>query len=329
MAVEEAASVDEEVRTQVADDFGSDSSPMEDTAAADATTDAAVSGDDDFDDDDSDTDDAPPPVEVEFSPDVLSKAEFYGFTAEEARYFGTPEALERTLAMIDRRQAAEARAEMERGDTKHEETSPTATTNSAGDGSGAFEKFDLGINPEEFEPEVAKLLTGLNDHYHGLAAKQHSELEALKSQLSQVTGHFEAEAATRISADMDKFFDELPDTFKDVFGKGKLDALAPKGWHAANRIKLWEEMKVLQEVDAKHGRKPRTFQQLQQSALHSLHSDKLKTIARKEVKGEVEARKKQAVARPSSRKEKPLSEDDTLRRIARDWATDKGLNADD
>lgn len=298
--------------------------------------------------DDGSDDDATPSAKASapagddgFSAELLASAEQYGFTADEAKAFGSPDHLQRAMTALDRKAAAWAREEQKKtgqaadaGKTADQTPAspapasgsaapatpaakpatppaqtPAAAANPAAAADASLDKFKLELDPNEYDEGTISVLNGLNDHYDGLVRSLRGELDSLKSQLGMVSGRMQADEGARFVEQMDSFFDGLGDEFKETFGKGKLDDFRPDAQELANRQKLVEEMNALALADEKVGRKRSSTSDLAKRALNVLHADKLETIARKKVTDQVQKRNGQAISRPTGRTDKVRSPD--------------------
>ena len=251
------------------------------------------------------------PEADEFDAELLAEAGKYGFSADESRSFGSRQNLETALAAQDRQLAALGRGELNaltESDEVNGQVRQQQPQQSPSDAARPFDKFKLELDPAEYDEPQIKALNGLNDHYDNIARKQDEYLRqqaeviaSLDDQLNQITGHFRAEASTRNERDLDTFFTSLGDGFGDLFGKGEMRLLNQGGNEAKNRNALVEEMSALRIADAKLNRPTSTTSQLAQRALRSLHGDRLKTLARKDIEDKLAQRRSQTIEQPRSR----------------------------
>lgn len=303
-----------------------------------------------------------------FTKELLAEAREYGYTDEEAKSFGTSDNLLKSMAAHDRMAAEFGRRQQQTNNGEGEEqtdaqksektmTDPviqqqeqqrqqeearraaetrsrqqpkTTDTNDK----PTLEKFKLdraALLEQGFDEPTVDLLSGINDHYHGQSEKLHKQLEESNQRLSQVTGRFQAEDAARYAESMDTFFGELSakgDEFRDMYGEGNVSSISLNSPEGKNRLKLLEEMDALQFADRIVGRRS-SLAQLQQRAFRSLHGDKLKTIARNEVRKEVDERRNQSVSRPTSRRTKSRDSDSAAGEFANSFFKDRGMEVDE
>ena len=249
----------------------------------------------------------------DFGSELLSQAEMYGFTADDAKAFGSEEALRRAMVAMDRRGVAYIREKLsqqapEEKPAEPAKPEPKATAEQQAADLAAFDKWKAEVDPTQYDEDTLKLFNGLNDHYDALVRKQHSTIQAneskvaaLEAQLQAITGRFQAEDAARVTEQFDTFVNSLGEEYADLFGKGTARDLKPTDPVFANRQKLFQEMEMLKWADEVAKRPPLSVSQLAQRALLLLHGDRIKTTARKEVLKKVTQQRGTAVERPSQR----------------------------
>jgi hypothetical protein len=251
----------------------------------------------------------------------LEQAKFYGFSEDEAKAFGSRELFEKATIALDRQAAQFGREQLKAYEGQEqqapaeqprdangrflprEQASPQAPETPTG-----FEKLDLskfGVN-DEWDEDTVKLLNGLNDHYDGTIrqllernSQQEQLLAMVAQQLIQTSGKTNADESQSFVTEMDSFFDGLGEEFGDLFGKGPVRLLAQGSPELSNRSKLLEEMRVLDIADAQANRPRQSYKDLAQRAVRSLHYDRIKTSARKEVEKTLKERQGQQLNRAS------------------------------
>jgi hypothetical protein len=270
--------------------------------------------------------------EAGFRDELLQRAEDAGFTAEDAKAFGSPENLARALAAQDRALALLGRQEL--GMQSPEATPEQAKepekqeAQPAPDISG-MEKFKIELDPDDYSEELTKAVTGMNDHYDSIVREQGSLLKQivpaileLHQELTQFTGHSQAEAVAQFEQELDTSFTTLGDEYKDKFGAGPIRQLDPNSSEYINRNKLVEEMNAIAAGEARarpNGRPASSRSQLFQRALYSLYPDAIKSTVRKEILGKAQERNGQSLARPTGRQSKPLTGEERAVKTAEAW----------
>lgn len=287
------------------------------------------------------------PAAEEFDATTLERAGRLGFSAEEAKAYGSKADLEghldRTQLVLDQQAAAWARAQLEsgqsddaRGGAPSGEQSQQAQQQAA---QTALDKFKVELDPSEYDEAQLKAINGINDHYHAIAEKQSAEnkqllghLEVLAKEVLSLkqthTGQTKAEDPAQLTRDVDTFAASLGDEFKDIYGVG--DKTPPQGSLSfIARAKLAEEMGLLAFAEGKANRPRSSNQELLQRALRVLHPDKIKTAARKEVAAAVQKRSKQAISRPSGHNGKKITGDGEAVSFAAQFLRDNAVDDDD
>jgi hypothetical protein len=270
-----------------------------------------------------------------FDDDLLSYAEFHGFTADEARDFGSPELLQKMLIKLDKQAADWGRKQLAAQEPQQDRQPAAQSNANAQNGQqqsnqqpSTFEKFKLTLDANSFDEEAIKALNGINDHYDSAFRKQQEQLQALAQFVidqhqgqQQITGQQTAEANARMEQELDTFFGGLGDEFSDIFGKEPLQKLTANDPKVTARNRLLEEMNVLRfAYQNTAGKKVPTDSDLRRRALAALYPEKLTTAARKEVADKVAQRRTQAVARPGGHRAKPMTGEEKAMQRERDFA---------
>lgn len=287
----------------------------------------------------------------EWDDSILKTAEQYGFTADEAKAYGSRDAFERTLVALDRqaskfgreRLQVEAQQEQAAGPprdeygrfVKREEQQPTSQQQQQA--ANEYKKYELGISETEWDPETVKVLQGLNDHYDQVSRQQQERLELTERVLSMIgerfvqdTGKSQADDSMKLTTEMDAFFGGLGDEFKDTFGKEAVNKLLASSPQVAARNQLVEEMMVLKYADAQSNRPAQSYPELAQRALRSLHFDKFQATARKQITEQLKQRQGQQIARVSGQNGKPKNRLEAAIKRVEDVYRSKGFSlADD
>lgn len=255
--------------------------------------------------------------------DLVNEAvERLGITAAAAKALG--DNLVDVLASFDRATSGIFRDAITKGE---QEPEPVARTPEPEPPKPVAEKFKLELDPDVYDEEQIKVFTSLQD-------KLNSQDEIIKAMaqlvissqrgVEQITGQTQAEAESRYESLADGFFANLGDGFRDLFGVTPMRSLAMNSPLRTSRNEVVEEAHVLKAVDLQKGRKALTDEQYLQRALRTLHTDKLKTIARKEVLTDVDQRRKQAIHRPSGHNSSQLTARQRAEKFIADWQARTG-----
>ena len=294
-----------------------------------------------------------------FDAALLARAKKYDFTEEEARELG-PDALQRTLAAIDRRnlrawQQYQEQQEQQRqaGAAPNQPSGqqppaavpptgqangqppvqPPAKPNAAGEASRPFEKLKLNLDPAIFDEDTIPVINSINDHYDQVLQQQHQKVSQLEAVLAHVAGSFQAEESRRFANAMDTRFADLPEELHEVFGKESLAELLrkdPNSPAVKERMRINSAMSALLDTDLRNGFERPSDDELFQRAVHSLQHAHTETLARKKISKEIAARRGQAVNRPTARKTKPATPEKAAGNFANNFYRERGFaDADD
>lgn len=313
--------------------------------------------DDDLQDELDADDDAPAGEEAaadEFDDAILARAAQYQFSPEEARATGSRENLAQVLRAIDARESKAIRAML---DARQPAADPNAQAAAAEPAKpaeaaaapapaeaaahpAAFEKLKLDLTG--FDPETVKLVDTINDHYHAQHERANGELvqlreavktlagtlEGVRHEHTQITGRTKAEEQARAERDTDSFLDGLGDEFTPLYGKGRLGDIKPGSDEHKNRIEFFRETLVQRLADDAAGRHS-TESELRERAVAVLHRDLVSTTARKKIAAQLEARRGQALARPTGRQAVNPTGRERAKARERSLAREHGDDADD
>lgn len=252
---------------------------------------------------------------------VSEAVERLGISAEAAKALG--DNLVDVLASFDRATSGIFRESI-KGEPEPE---PVAKTPAPEPTPPKVEKFKLELDPDLYDEDQIKVFNTLQDKLNSQdeIIKAMAQLVISSQQgVEQITGQTQAEAESRYESLADGFFANLGDGFQDLFGAAPMRSLATNSPLRTSRNEVVEEAHVLKAVDMQKGRKPLTDEQYLQRALRTLHTDKLKSIARKEVLTDVDNRRKQAIHRPSSHNSSQLTARQRAEKFIADWQARTG-----
>ena len=212
------------------------------------------------------------PEPASFSPDVLNRAREMGLSDGEARQFGTEQALERAMALSDRRIATAYRKPP--GDKEKAAETETKPEDEIPD-----------LNPDSYDPELVEAW----DKMKG----QLKDLTEQNAQLVQVNGRRQFD---EFLGWFDQRIGQLGESYEDVFGKGASGGLATDSQEYKSRDRLIEVMEGLSPVYGDKGR-----EELFQRALKAEHGDRADENARKKIAGKLGKRQTQLTNRARNR----------------------------
>lgn len=233
-----------------------------------------------------------PDQEAEFAPALLDRARELGISTEEARSYGRPEILERSLDALDRKLGEFALGKAQPA------VAPPAAPPPIEAESPSF-KLDLDEMAEDgFDPALVKVnkgLKSLHEHYETRVAQLEGVVRQLSGQLQQGT-------AQTSEQQFDQLITDLGDEYAESFGSGSGRDLPTNGQQLANRVKLWQEIGTLKAGYAATKRRAPSDRVLFKRALAGAFGTQTETIAKQRLDTQLRDRQGQFISAPSSRK---------------------------
>lgn len=275
-----------------------------------------------------------PESDDEFSDELLKQASHYGLDEDEAREFGSVQALQRHMIHMDRQASAWARKQL---NTAPPETKPAETPKSKEAAETKpktalpddFQGIKLELDPETMSEETFSALRSVEDQFNRTLAPLVGELKELRSVHAASQQRAAEESRARFESEMDSFFDSLGEDYQELFGTGPLKSLDPNDPAVANRVALSEEMRLLAFADSVAGRRMLDTDGLARRALSALHSNQISKVERRRLKQEQEQLRRNAVARPGGRQKQALSPLELAKKNADRRAREQGHFEDD
>jgi hypothetical protein len=248
---------------------------------------------------------------------------------------------ERAMIALDKQSAKFGRDQMKAWEESQQKPAEQKPAEQAQEpvppkGKEGYKKYEIKLDPNEYERETLETLNGLNDHYDAEVRRQQEQIAMMEQVLLAVGEKFlqnsdqtKVDESQKFETEIDTFFDGLGDVFHPVFGKGAARLLPTSGKEIAARNALVEEMRVLDIADAQQNRPRQSVPELAQRALRSLHHDKIKTTVRKEILDKTKERQSQQIARPSGLNGKGPSKRDVALKRVEDFYRSKGFALSD
>lgn len=233
----------------------------------------------------------------EFSNDLLSRAEDIGFSAEEAKEFGTAKELERALRIYERKmtQRGAMAAQVQAA------PAPAALPN-ATEAMKVVEIPDL--DAKEFDPAIVNgwnaMKTLVKSQREALERSQKDSQERDRS-IKSLSDFVAQQQREQAEARFDKMIDGLGDNYHELFGKGAGNGLDPKGEHIGNRRKLAESVYALALGYSQMGKRVPAEPELFKRALGAAFGDRAETLAQKKIAEKVQKQRSQFIGRPTHR----------------------------
>lgn len=222
--------------------------------------------------------------------DLIHEAFEYGLTEAQARTFPSAEALDQALTALDAASAARAAAPEPGLATRKPPAAGAGGAPPEGEAAAA-KAFELELNEDEVSPEVAKALKQLAGHF----GPQVAELREAMEKAAEAT---RVESQLRAAAEFDTLVDGAGDEWKAKLGAGGVGDLRRTSAAYRNRMQVLRTMDDLAIGEKRRGDRPSPNKALFERALRAAFPDVAKAEARGEVKGEIDARRRQAAARP-------------------------------
>jgi hypothetical protein len=246
--------------------------------------------------------------EFEFAPELLNAA---GLTEEQARSdFGTPEAVQAAVRMLDTRFVNDGRQE-----TGAVEPPPTDDI--------IVEPSPFELPPredgEEWDPDSVKLIEAMNQRTEQLLAQRDAQIKQQQEYVQNLATQQQQADAARQLEEFDDMVNSLPDDWNGLLGKGTAYDLEPRGLHFNNRMHLEQTMNALQNGNIRSGRQPIPSDELMVRALSVAFPEQQQAVVRREVVQEVAQRQQVMTARPTQRREAAVSPVQKAGQTAEEW----------
>lgn len=227
------------------------------------------------------------------SDELLDKAFELGYTIDDLKKFDDVKSLEKEITRT---------AQLKERWDHHQ-----ARSNSVA--APAKKPEDILVDEEKPEPNWEELVElGHDPDIVALNKQSWHEAKEAKAMVRQL---LQSERQRTFEAQCDRFDDALNnigDEFKDVFGTGKRGELIEKSpEQAKNRQAVFTKMNMLRHGYLTAGQKVPPEAELIQEAVHASFYKHAQTTARNRLKNDIKRSGSQALSRPNSGGEKPLS----------------------
>lgn len=225
-----------------------------------------------------------------FDAALLDAAGAIGFSKDD---FPSAAAMEKAVLAFDQRLLSLS----QQGPEHREQPAPqqrvdaqSAAQQPQGDETG---EFQLKLDKDAFDPEIVQAFEGLHGHYQGRLSQMEQALGALLEQHQQ-------QQAAQVSAECDRFFESLGESYHEILGKGAIGDFKPDSEAFKNRSRVVLEAKALIDAYAQAGLPVKSLDTFLHKALRSAFSDKVDQANRKQISTQLRDRKGQFIARPTS-----------------------------
>jgi hypothetical protein len=190
-----------------------------------------------------------------------------------------------------------------------------------------FKKFEIPLKKEDFDlaPELVDTLNGMNDHYSKLVEDHMAKLNALSSNVSQLLTVQQERQRVEFQDRVDKGFNSLGETYKDVFGTDTVDKINSKSTQFKNRMDVLQMVDAMELGFSKMGKPIPSFDVLFKRAVSSLFAGKEKEVAKKEITDKLQKRSSMAMNRPTNTQKSPANGRESAIARVKDFYRKKGL----
>jgi hypothetical protein len=110
-------------------------------------------------------------------------------------------------------------------------------------------------NPEIYEEELLKDLTGISEHTMRHISAQQQELQQLRQTVGQMAQHQQWEAKRRETVEFDRQIQDLGAEWQELFGAGEADALRTDSPEMRNRANVYQTALQMRWLGQQQGRR--------------------------------------------------------------------------
>lgn len=243
-----------------------------------------------------------PPVEegkgAKLSDQSIAVAKRFGFSDEDIAAFKSDAQLDKTMTMLLRRGVSPEAQVQERAPQAQPLSQPAQAVATTGDDG----EFKLPAEIDEYDKPIADALKGMVDHFQKRDAVRQSEVYALATFMNRATQMAEVNS-------FDQWVSGLGDKGAKVFGSGGSLEI-PLGEQFDARNMVFRQAKELSRLYP-----ALSADKLYSRAQNMLYGDRLieeaKQEARTEVKAAIDKTRGMVTGRPSPRKGRPLTEQES------------------
>lgn len=230
----------------------------------------------------------------QFEPALIERAQEAGLSDEEARAFGTPEHLERSLSIYDRKIAATGKKLQEEHLARQKQPAEKPKEQVA----ELLKKFEFKGGEDYYDDTLRGDLMSMNDHYH-------TEVHNMKQLLALMLGAMNQQANATSEQEFDDCVSSLGDEYTEFVGRGKTSDLDPDSEELRWRNEIRDHEKVL-ALGYRHAGNPVPPRKvLNRRAASIVLADKLREraeeSARQKLEQQVKKRATQVISRPTHR----------------------------
>jgi hypothetical protein len=250
--------------------------------------------------------------------------------SEAAARFGTPQALENAVRLMDERsisywQQQEQFEQLQQRQQEEYQQQQQMQSPAADEDSEDVLELPEPHDGGEWSEEVVSLVQTIADHFNKKLAKRD---ELLESQRHFAEAYQEEKAREQLNQYVevfDGFVDKLGDEWTPIFGKGsgaEMDLNSPEVQARAHLDTVSRQLELGREAQ---GLPPVPRTQLLERALRVAFPQQHERLIRKQVENQVATRQRQFTSRPGNTMKRQQSGDDRAVSYAEKWYAERGL----
>ncbi len=246
---------------------------------------------------------SPPPAGApsDFPQDLLSSAAQLGIGAEEAKSFGSPEALRRTIDVARRVSPRPAQPARQPAPAAVVEPEPQVELPSLRDyvyPAGATDESGRSVAGQTiFDDRLIEVLEARDEAIRNIVA----ENAALKKQVGAVHQTAQQAAQAQVYAAYDNAFAGVPEEYKGAVGLGSYDTMSDQSPEYQTRVEVYALAEETRKVRQALGR-PISFKDAFDRALRAVCAPQAQQATQQKVAAKRDAATGQYIARPTQSK---------------------------
>lgn len=169
---------------------------------------------------------------------------------------------------------------------------------------GGLPRFDLKLDPNQYDAEIVQTLTGLNDHYHRIGMEQQRQLETITNVMRQSLQYQVARQQEAYYDEFDRVLNGM-EQYREIVGEGNRHTLDPASTHFQARRQIEDGVRLLNQQRQQYGMRPLPLSEAVQSAIRFGFPEAHDTTVRNQVASAVQRRQGQFTQPPSGRRATP------------------------
>lgn len=276
-----------------------------------------------------------PDVEEEeedgFAPELLAAA---GLDEETATaQFGTPEALQAAVRMLDTQAVLEGRRAAQPAPQPQPQPLPQEyqTPQAPAVQPQGSDEYGFQLPPtasgEDWDDDTKTLVTALNAQTQKLLSARDAQIQQQQQAMQQYQAQQQQRNQQQYIEQFDGIVNELPEEWAPLLGQGRIFELSPQSMPFQNRVHLERTMTALQDGHARAGRAAMPFDELMVRALPVAFPDHHKAAVTHQVVEAVQQQQNKMSARPGRRKESQMTPQQRAVRSAESWYQQNNMSA--